>query len=71
MSILNWFRRKPTYSFDIVQTTRSKWLWEVVDANRHTQALQPAPFHPTRDAAAAAARRFCHGLGANYREYEE
>ena len=70
MSVFNWFRRKPTYSFRIAQTTRGKWLWEVVDDAYHAKALQPAPFHPTRDEAAAAARRFCQGLGANYREYE-
>ena len=70
MSIFNWFRRKPPYSFRIAETHRGKWIWEVVDYACHAKALQPVPFHETRDAAVAAARRFAKGLGAEYREYE-
>ena len=73
MSIFNWFRRKPTFSFRIAQTQRGKWIWEVVDpsaSSYEVRALQPAPFHPVRAAAVAAARRFAQGLGAEYREYE-
>ena len=73
MSVFNWFRRKPTYRFRIAETHRGKWIWEVVDPSASSfqvRALQPAPFHPTRDEAAAAARRFAQGIGAEYREYE-